>query len=148
MQGYLLGLLLVASMVCPDRSNGQDYGRRDTDFMITLITRTGFPSGFDALLETKKQYPCTGYRILAGVSWNSDTLTIAIGGLVRPSPCVPMPAEATGSLYLGDIGSGSYILRIRYRSETETHRLHIQHRDVRVESGPSSFTRFLFDGTD
>ncbi|MDH4070596.1 MAG: hypothetical protein OEV30_09235 [Ignavibacteria bacterium] len=144
MRGQLLGFLLVTVLVCSENCSGQDYGRRDTDFTVTLTGRTEFPPGIDAFIRTTEQYPCTGYRIRAGVSWESDTLTIAIGGFVRPSPCVPLSAEATGSLYLGDIGSGSYILRIRYRSDTELHRLLINEKDVRVESGPNSFTRLFF----
>jgi hypothetical protein len=125
--------------VSPDLS-AQDYGRRDTDFEITITERNEFPPGYDAGLESTALYPCTGYDIRAGVSWNRDTLTIDIGGFRSPTPCITLSAPATGSVYLGDIGQGSYILRIRYRGDVDLHRVRITQDRVQVRGIRSEFT--------
>ena len=119
---------------------GQDQGRRDTDFKITLLTRKEFPPGYDANLESTAIYPCTGYNIRTGISWNRDTLNIDIGGFRTPSPCISLPAPATGSVYLGNIGSGAYILRIRYRDDEDLHRLTLKGGSGKFKSIRSVFT--------
>ena len=118
----------------------QDYGRRDTDFKITIQTRKDFPPGYDANLESTATYPCTGYDIRTGISWNHDTLTIDIGGFRTPSPCVALPAIATGSVYLGDIGSGTYVFRVRYRGDEDLHRVTIKKGGIKVRSIRNAFT--------
>jgi hypothetical protein len=121
--------------------SAQDYGRRDTDFEIEVERRTEFPPGYDAHLNSTTIYPCTGYDIRAGFSWMRDTLTIDIGGFRRPSPCIALPASATGSLYVGDIGFGSYVLRIRYRGDEDLHRMTVTDKGVRFRSIRDDFTR-------
>ena len=133
----ILAILLTA--LRPDLP-AQDYGRRDTDFEITVTERSEFPPGYDAHLESTALYPCTGYDIRAGVSWNKDTLTIDIGGFRSPTPCITLSAPATGSVYLGDIGMGNYVLRIRYRGEADLHRIRIMQDRVQVREIRSEFT--------
>ncbi len=69
-----------------------------------------------------------------------DTLTIDIGGFRTPSPCVALPAAATGSIYLGDIGQGSYLLRIRYRGDEDIHRMNVAETGIRFKDVRSNFT--------
>lgn len=137
-----MSIVLAAVFISADNSDAQDYGRRDTDFVFTLVKRTEFPSGIDVHIRTTRLYPCTGYLLQTGVSRTSDTLTISLGGLLRPSPCVPMSAEATASFYLGNISDGSYILRIRYRSDEDIHRMIVTGGIPIVRSGPTPFTTF------
>jgi len=118
----------------------QDYGRRETDFKITIQTRKDFPPGYDANLESTAIYPCTGYDIRTGISWKHDTLTIDIGGFRSPSPCVALPATATGSVYLGDIGPGTYVFRVRYRGDEDFHRVTLAQSGVKVRSIRNVFT--------
>jgi len=118
----------------------QDYGRRDTDFEIAMVRRTEFPPGYDADMKSTTIYPCTGYDIRAGFSWMRDTLTIDIGGFRRPSPCVTLPAAATGSIYIGDIGPGSFLLRIRYRGDEDIHRMSVTETGIRFRSVRTDFT--------
>jgi len=132
-------------MMTPGSPAGsQDYGKRDTDFVMTVTRNPGLPRGFLAALKTTKVYPCTGYDIRLGLSWSTDTLTLNIGGLRRPSPCVQLSAEATGSIFLGDIGDGRYVLRIRYRSDEELHHFRVTNGKVFVTSEPKSFTRIMW----
>ena len=131
---------LVMIALTTEATVPQDYGRRDTDFTIGIERRTEFPPGFDAYLTSTKHYPCTGYDIRAGFSWMKDTLTVDIGGFRRPSPCVSLPAPATGSLYIGDIGPGSYVLRIRYRGDEDLHRMTVTPSTMKFKSIRDTFT--------
>jgi hypothetical protein len=135
----VLGLLVLATPAL----KAQDYGRRDTDFKVEIERQKEFPPGYTADMQSTTIYPCTGYDIRAGCSWMRDTLTVDIGGFRRPSPCVALPAAATGSIYLGDIGPGSYVLRIRYRADEDLHRMTVTEKGIRFRIIRSNFTTIL-----
>ncbi len=100
----------------------QTTGSIDTDFDIVLApVPTG--NGILASLETTSLYPCAGYGIRSTVTWENDTISIHIYGMVQPSPCIQSGDAATGTAYLGDPGPGNYILRIFYRDEVDLHKV-------------------------
>jgi hypothetical protein len=138
-RALLLTIALPFFAAIPELT-AQDYGKRDTDFTITIHERDEFPPGFDADLESSAIYPCTGYDIRAGISWNRDTLTIDIGGFRAPAPCITLSAPATGTVYLGDIGPGTYVLRIRYRGDSDLHRVKLTGESAQIRAIANEFT--------
>lgn len=133
-----LGIFLIAAC---SRSPGQSYGELDTGFKVALKVRTAQPAGLEASILSTTTYPCAGYTI-RGSSWRSrDTIVLAIHGMGRPSPCVPLASEATGTLYLGDVPDGPKILRITYRGEADLHRVSVLHGRVTTSPIRSRFTR-------
>jgi hypothetical protein len=117
----------------------------DTKFEIVLTRRTEFPPGLEAQVVTTERYPCAGYTIRTAVSWRLDTLTIHVGGFVRPSPCLADMSRATGTAYLGDIGEGTYVLGIRYRGHQDLHRLSIEDDAKTIEPIENSFTELEWE---
>ena len=136
-----LTLLLIAF---PYKAQSQDEGPRDTGFKLTLVKRTEFPPGFDAEIVTTSYYPCAGYQMRPTVSWNRDTISIEIGGFVRPSPCFKMMSQATGTAYLRDIGDGKYFLRIRYRGDADLYWLRVANAAVAFDPVAATFTAINF----
>jgi hypothetical protein len=132
-----LMLLLLTPVV---QSQESSPGQLDTKFRIEIIQRSEFPPGLDAEVTTTSVYPCAGYRLGCSTVWNRDTLNIHIGGLVRPTPCIQGMSRATGSTYLGNIGSGSYILRLRYRGETDLYEFVREQSEIQVKPLCVSFS--------
>ena len=122
----------------------QHSGGRDTGFDIVLSFHTDLPSGLHAILTSTSTYPCTGYVIRAGVTREADTVSISIYGMLRPSPCISLPAEASGTVFLGNPRQTHWILRIRYREEEDLHRLLIGTTQITVAPIRSNFTRVRF----
>ena len=134
--GFLALLLLAVSSAF-----AQSYGELDTSFKIALKVRTAQPTGLEASIVSTTTYPCAGYTI-RGSSWSSrDTLILAVHGMGRPSPCVSLPSEATGTLYLGEIRYPTTILKVTYRGQTDIHRLTIAQGRVTATPIRSRFTR-------
>jgi hypothetical protein len=131
----------IVIMLSSWSATAQDYGNLDTEFRIVIGHSEDFPPGFTAEITTTNSYPCVGYEIRSGVSWHLDTLSISIGGFLRPSPCYESMTPATGSLYMGDIGPGEYVLRIRYRGATDLHQLTVAEGYVAASKLDASFTR-------
>jgi len=133
--------VLVFTFAAHDLAPAQSYGDRDTGFKVALKRRTAQPAGLEASIVSTTTYPCAGYTI-RGSAWSSkDTIVLAIHGLLRPAPCVPLASEAAGTVYLGDLRYPVSVLRITYRGETDLHR--ISAAGGRVTSTPirSRFTR-------
>ena len=135
---FFLPLIMV--MVASANPPPQDYGRLDTGFEISIRHRAEFPPGFEATIVTSGTYPCAGYSIRSAVSWRLDTLTVHIGGFVRPSPCFSSMSRATGTTYLGNIGEGTYILCISYRGHRDLYRISIKPADFVIDAIDRSFT--------
>jgi hypothetical protein len=133
---------LIALLICAASSAfAQSYGELDTSFKIALKVRTAQPAGLEASIVSTTTYPCAGYSI-RGSSWSSrDTIILAVHGMGRPSPCVSLPSEATGTLYLGEIHYPTTILRITYRGQTDLHRLTFAQGRVTTAPIRSRFTR-------
>jgi hypothetical protein len=134
--GALAFFLLTASPAL-----AQSYGELDTGFKLALKVRTAQPAGLEASIVSTTTYPCAGYTI-RGSAWSSrDTIILAIHGMGRPSPCVPLASEATGTLYLGEPRYPATILRITYRGQTDLHMLSIVKGRVSAAPIRSRFTR-------
>jgi hypothetical protein len=139
--GYAPALFMLLVFVAASPAAAQSSGELDTGFKIALKLRTTQPSGLEASLVSTATYPCTGYTI-RGSSWSSgDTVVLAIRGMARPSPCVPLASEATGTLYLGEPRYHNLILRVSYRGQADLHRLSIAQGRVTAAPIRSRFTR-------
>jgi hypothetical protein len=134
--GVLALLILTASPAF-----AQSYGELDTGFKVALKVRTAQPPGLEASVVSTTTYPCAGYTI-RGSAWSSrDTIVMAIHGMGRPSPCVSLASEATGTLFLGEPRYPTTILRITYRGVTDLHMLSIAKGRVTAAPIRSRFTR-------
>lgn len=114
---YCLGILLLT----PLPMLSQTHGVIDTYFTIVL-SPTSEPAGVVANITTTATYPCEGYRIQTRVTQEYDTMTVHIGGLIRPAPCFATSSTATGSAYLGNIEGGTYFLKISYRGKSDLYK--------------------------
>ena len=133
--------VLFFLMFATSSTFAQSYGELDTSFKIALKIRTAQPAGLEASIVSTTTYPCAGYTI-RGSSWSSrDTIILAVHGMGRPSPCVSLPSEATGTLYLGEIRYPTTILRVMYRGQSDLHRLTIAQGRVTAAPIRSRFTR-------
>ena len=133
--------ILFSLMFATSSTFAQSYGELDTSFKIALKIRTAQPAGLEASIVSTTTYPCAGYTI-RGSSWSSrDTIILAVHGMGRPSPCVSLPSEATGTLYLGEIRYPTTILRVMYRGQSDLHRLTIAQGRVTATPIRSRFTR-------
>ena len=122
---------------------GQSYGNLDTSFEFSLTGRTQAPLGTELSLVTTTAYPCAGYRLRSSVQWSQDTVTVAILGLHRPSPCVPLSSTAKGRLFLGDLGDTTVVFCITYRGHQDRYRITFSRGgSPRVTSLRARFTVF------
>jgi len=112
----------------------------DTGFTILLLERSEYPPGIEAEIQTTSTYPCAGFRVQSEIIWYLDTVTIALGGLVRPSPCFSGMERATGNIYLGNLGKGTFILRVRYRGHEDLHLLHKTKAGIEMKPRIDAFT--------
>jgi hypothetical protein len=121
-------LLKIAILVLPTSGLthyciAQSSGERDTDFKVVLERRTEKPAGFQANIATTSTYPCEGYSLRIRLRWDKDTISLFLLGLVRPSPCVQSSAEATGTVFIGELKEGVSFVRILYRGDIDLHKV-------------------------
>jgi hypothetical protein len=128
-------------MIAAPCAHPQSYGERDTGFKIALKVRTAQPAGLEASVVSTTVYPCAGYTIRASVHSSRDTIVLAIHGMGAPAPCVPLPSEATGTVYLGEVRYPTTFLRVTYRGEADLHRLSSVGGRVTTAPIRSRFTR-------
>ena len=69
-----------------------------------------------------------------------DTITVIIGGLIRPNPCFQAESEATGKLFIGPLQSGDYILKIYYRGASDLYALAMSEYTFTVKPIQTEFT--------
>jgi hypothetical protein len=112
-------LCLIPTPICP----AQSLGERDTDFDIGLARHVTNPVGMVAHLTTTNTYPCEGYTLRTQTRWDKDTVTVNVLGLLRPSPCYQTSAEATGTVFLGDMDRLTWYLRLQYRDGADLYRI-------------------------
>jgi hypothetical protein len=118
------GILAIASFFLSQSSTNLD-----THFAIAL-SRTNEPNGIVADITTTSTYPCEGYRIQTRMTREYDTLTVHIGGVVRPTPCLSMFGAASGTAYLGNSLRGTYFLKVRYRASNDLYKLIISDKSI------------------
>lgn len=136
---YSLRWFLTLCFLFPVVAGGQHFGDRETDFVIRL-SPVALPHGITATIVTTNLYPCAGYRLRSYSTWEVDTITIHINGMVRPVPCVQVGEVATGSTFLGDLRDSVYYLRVEYRGETDLHRMTVGHGHARARELGARFT--------
>jgi hypothetical protein len=115
--------------ICTAMCSAQSMGERDTDFEIGLSLHAAKPVGVVAHFATTKTYPCEGYTLRTQIRWDRDTVSVYVLGLLRPSPCFQTSAEATGTVFLGDLRGSVWFLRVRYREDVDLYRIvNVNHR--------------------
>lgn len=133
-------LLLLAALSVHAGTPAQSYGSLDTSFEFSLSERQHPPHGVELELGSTTAYPCAGYRIISSVRWSRDTLTIAVLGLRRPSPCVSLASVASGSLCLGDLRDTTVVLRFSYRGHEDLYRISFADQGLRIRPLHARFT--------
>ena len=138
---FRYGLSLIALLLLfPYAGLAQFSGDRDTDFTINVSRRTELPYGLQAEIITTSTYPCAGYSIRSHLTWEKDTISISVSGFVQPSPCISTSAEATGTVYLGNPGIGTYFVKVSYRGDVDLHRMQISKQRIRIIPLRNEFT--------
>ena len=138
----LLAAALVLVLVPLAPAQGQSYGNLDTSFELSLNARQDPPLGIELAIATTTVYPCAGYQLSSSVRWNRDTLTVAVLGLRRPSPCVPLSSIASARLFLGDLGDTTVVLCFTYRGNEDRYRMTFSGGEIRVVPLVRRFTAF------
>ena len=105
----------------------------DTDFRIVLTHSDSDPSLIVALVTTTATYPCFGYRLQTRVAQSHDTLTISIGGLVRPSSCFHAFDIARGDANLGSLSPGKYMLCVAYRNVVDHFEIRVAQKRILIQ---------------
>ena len=119
----------------------QSAGELDTRFVITLsrTDQSTEPAGVVAELTTSAVYPCEAYQIQTRVAQSTDTLTVYIGGMIRPGGCFAAFSNATGTAFLGDV-LGIYYLRIWYRGVEDLYRVNFRKHSFLIQPLENEFT--------
>ncbi len=115
-------------------------GTLDTHFDIVLSYNQAEPSGIVAAITTITSYACEGYLIQTRVLQNLDTVTIHIGGMIRPTPCFTAFSSATGTAFIGNLCNGIRYLKIQSRGENDLYKLSFEQRSVDITRIRSRFT--------
>jgi len=136
----LLVALAGTVLWLPSHLFSQSYGERDTDFRVSLSHRSEPPAGLEATIVTTNIYPCEGYTIRSGVTWEKDTISLHLFGFVRPSPCIQSGSEATGTAFVGTIRDSTFFFRITYRGESDLHKVVVRKTRLSVTPIRSAFT--------
>jgi hypothetical protein len=120
--------------------SGQHLGELDTGFRIHLGAQDRPVPGVFAQVTTTATYPCAGYGLRLSVRADHDTVTLAIHGMIRPSPCVQSMDPASGTAYLFARGERTFILKISYRGEADFHQCALTASGIRLTPLQSRFT--------
>jgi hypothetical protein len=123
----------------------QTPGEIDTGFQVLLHRNEQPVPVIVAQITTTKFYPCAGYGLRLSVRNEGDTVTLAVTGMVRPSPCLQSMDPATGTAYLFPPGERSVILRILYREQSDFYRCRVTNTGVRVTTLRARFTDVSWD---
>lgn len=119
---------------------GQDPGEIDTGFRIRLGNQDRPVPGVIAEVTTTASYPCAGYGLRLSVRSHQDTVTLAIAGMVRPSPCIQSMDPATGAAYVFAPGERTVTLKISYRGESDLYRCTLTASGIRFTPLRARFT--------
>ena len=137
---FLTLCVMFASFSTP-HAFSQSFGNIDTKFVFKLLYFSeGNQLGLSADVSTTTTYPCAGFGIKLSQSRKQDTITVAIGGLIRPNPCFQTDSEATGKLFIGPLQAGNYILKIYYRGTSDIYILTINQFNFSLKPIQNEFT--------
>ena len=125
-------IVLAVLMLLAGEAPGQTLGEIDTGFQVRLRRQEQPVPVIVAQIVTTTFYPCAGYGLRLSVRNDGDTVTLAVTGMVRPSPCIQSMDPATGTAYLFPPGDRSAILRILYRGQSDFYHCRITDAGVRV----------------
>lgn len=134
-----LAVCLSVLLFTPLLTLSQSHDARDTNFIIALSHNDAEPGGIVAEITTTATYPCEGYRIQTRLTQNMDTLTVHIGGLIRPSPCFHTSGNAETKILLGNFHS-EILLRISYRGESDMYKITIDNNTFIILPMKKEFT--------
>lgn len=135
-----LMLLMVAGSFFPPL-HSQSFGDIDTKFVFNVMHFSENNNlGLAADVSTTETYPCAGFRITLSQSRVQDTITVSIGGLVRPNPCFQTQSEATGKLFIGPLQQGQYVLRVYYRGQSDLYKLTLGATQFTLQPIQNEFT--------
>lgn len=96
--------------------------------------------GLAADVVSTSLYPCEGFGIRFRQYQSGDTITVAIGGLVRPNPCFQTSSEAESKVFIGPLFPGQAFLRISYRGKSDLYELRLTARGFALRRIRSEFT--------
>ncbi|MEO8167939.1 MAG: hypothetical protein ABI623_06820 [bacterium] len=140
----LEAIVYVVLCVNPVPAHSQSNPPLDTKFNIVL-SNSREPAGILASFITTASYPCEGYRLQTRLIQKSDTLTVYINGMIRPTPCIQSSSYAMQETFLGDIPGGEHYLQIVYRGQSDIYKLITGENWAAVISIRSTFTDLRSD---
>ncbi len=140
LRGGAKRIVFTLLLLNPFHVIAQSLGERDTGFKIVLERRTEKPMGYQAHITTTSTYPCEGYSLKTRVRWYNDTVNVYVLGLLRPSPCIQSSAEASGSVFMGELKEGTSFIRIEYRGDVDLHKVIRSKSRVATRSIRATFT--------
>lgn len=133
--------LCFAMLCCTSPGIAQADGAPDTRFVFRLLLfAEGNRLGLAADVSSTATYPCAGFGIKLQQFTNADTITIRVGGVLRPNPCFQAHDVATSKLFVGPLRSGRHILRISYRGAEDLYVLIMQENRYTISALKNDFT--------
>lgn len=138
-------ILVAVLFLLAAETRGQTPGEIDTGFQVLLRRQEHPVPVIVAQITTTTLYPCAGYGLRLSVRNDGDTVTLAVTGMVRPSPCLQSMDPATGTAYLFPPGERDVILRILYREQSDFYRCGVTGAGVRVTALRARFTNVFWN---
>mgnify|MGYP001591532933 CR=1 FL=1 len=122
----MVSLLMFAMLAGFSLTHSQSFGNLETRFVFKLLQFSeGDNLGLAADVSTTSTYPCAGFGIQFRQFRSADTITVYIGGLIRPNPCFQTNDNAASKMFIGPMRLGKYVLRIYYRGVSDLYSLNI-----------------------
>jgi hypothetical protein len=114
-------------LACASPLAAQSDGALDTKFVFRLLLFSeGDRLGLSADVTSTSTYPCAGFGIKVQQLTHADTITIHVGGMLRPNPCFQTSEVATGKFFIGPLSMGKYVLKIYYRGVSDVYSLNVE----------------------
>lgn len=132
-------ILLSALISLPARS--QVVLTENPQFILSLSQfTTGSRTALSVEVKTTFEYPCKGFGIDLNQLRREDTISVIIGGVVRPNPCLQINSEATGTMLLSPLENGVYVLRVQHKIWSDVFQLTIESDRFNVVPITATFT--------
>ena len=142
LRAALVSLLVVLDAHTPSlQTRAEELPDIDTKFVFKLAhyVENG-KLGLAADVATTSLYPCAGFGIRFRQYQSGDTITVAIGGFIRPNPCFQTSSEAASKVFIGPVMQGQSVLRISYRGQSDLYALSLTARSFALKRIRSGFT--------
>lgn len=132
----LLFVLSLPSVTC-----AQSFGNLDTKFVLRVhLFAEGNLLGLAADVSSTTVYPCLGFGIRFSQRITGDTVSLTIGGLVRPTRCHQALDVASGKVFIGPLVTGKYVLRISYREREDLYLVSVRSGQYSIIPRNNTFT--------